>query len=83
MNQSLFTRKELFEQQTFTILYDNDTLYFGGAYRGMKHGLGVELTSDTVYEGEFSLDFKVGKGYMKFPNGSIYFGDFQNNRTHG
>jgi hypothetical protein len=38
---------------------------------------------DTVYEGEWSLDFKVGKGYMKFPNGSIYFGDFQNNRAHG
>lgn len=49
----------------------------------MKHGLGVLLTSDTVYEGEFHLDFKVGKGYQKFPNGSVYFGDFINNRTHG
>ena len=58
-------------------------MYFGGTYMDMKHGYGVELTLDTVYEGEFSLDFKVGKGYMKFPNGAIYFGDFQNNKTHG
>ena len=25
----------------------------------------------------------MGKGYMKFPNGAIYFGDFHNDRTHG
>mgnify|MGYP000250577662 FL=1 len=45
-------------------------------YKDTKHGFGVELTTDTVYEGEFSLDYKMGKGYMKFPNGSVYFGDF-------
>lgn len=52
-------------------------------YKGMKHGFGVLQTEDTVYEGEFSLNFKSGKGYQKFPNGSIYVGDFENNRTHG
>lgn len=49
----------------------------------MKHRFGVLQTEDTVYEGEFSLNFKSGKGYQKFPNGSIYIGDFENNRTHG
>lgn len=43
----------------------------------------MEIRQETVYEGEFSLDFKKGKGYMKFPNSSVYFGDFVNNRTHG
>ncbi len=49
----------------------------------MKHGLGVLLNQDSIYEGQFSLNFKSGKGYQRFANGAIYLGDFQNNRTHG
>jgi hypothetical protein len=70
-------------QPGFTVIRGSKGLYFGGTYKGLKHGLGVLLTEDAVYEGEFSLDFKAGKGYQKFPNGSIYFGDFVNNKTHG
>lgn len=49
MNQSLFTRQELFGQTGFAILFENEELYFGGMYKGMKHGLGVQLTRETVY----------------------------------
>lgn len=83
LNQSFFSMEELTNQPNFNIICQPNFMYFGGIYKNMKHGLGVFLTEDTVYEGQFSLDFKSGKGYQKFPNGSVYVGDFQNNRTHG
>lgn len=49
MNQSLFTRQELLEQTGFTIIRNQDYLYFGGTYKEMRHGLGVEITTDTIY----------------------------------
>ena len=49
----------------------------------MRHGWGILLTAHTLYEGEFSLNHKMGKGYFLFPNGSSYTGDFANDRPHG
>ena len=47
------------------------------------HGWGILVTKTTIYEGKFSLGHKMGKGYMKFPNDSIYIGDFVNDKPHG
>lgn len=55
----------------------------GAALNGLRHGLGVLITESTLYEGSFSLGHKMGKGYMKFSNQSIYIGDFSNNKPHG
>lgn len=41
------------------------------------------VTPHSLYEGEFSLDRKMGKGYAVLPNGSQYHGDFANDRPHG
>ncbi len=49
----------------------------------MKHGWGVLLTKNIVYEGNFSLNYKNGKGYQKFPNNSEYYGDFVNDSAQG
>ena len=73
----------MFNQSNYAVIPEKKSLYFGGVYRGMKHGIGVYLTSDTAYEGEFSLDYKSGRGWQRFPNGSVYVGEFQNNKTHG
>ena len=58
-------------------------MYFGGMYNEMKHGKGVFVTRSSLYEGEFSLNHKMGKGYTIFPNGATYYGDFVNDRPHG
>ncbi len=41
------------------------------------------MTKASLYEGEFSLNHKMGKGYMIFPNKSTYYGDFVNDKPHG
>ena len=49
----------------------------------LKHGFGILIAGDTAYEGEFRLNFKMGKGYLKFSSGAIYLGDFVNSKPHG
>jgi len=49
----------------------------------MKHGFGVVIYKNNLYEGSFSLNHKMGKGYMVFPNKSTYYGDFTNDKPHG
>lgn len=61
----------------------NEHTYMGGTHLDLYHGWGVLVTKSTVYEGMFSLGHKMGKGYMKFPNNSIYLGDFINDKPHG
>ena len=58
-------------------------MYFGGMYNGMRHGWGVYVTKNSLYEGHFSLNHKMGKGYSVFPNGATYYGDFINDKPHG
>lgn len=67
-----------------------DCIYAGGMKNGLKHGLGVLVAKNTVYEGtesnnvgQFSLNHKNGKGYIQYPNKSRYFGDFSNDKPHG
>ena len=49
----------------------------------LRHGWGVLITRHSLYEGQFSLHHKMGKGYALFPNGSTYHGDFANDKPHG
>jgi hypothetical protein len=49
----------------------------------MRHGIGVLVTRNSLYEGYFSLGHRMGKGYMAYPNTSVYLGDFVNDRPHG
>ncbi len=49
----------------------------------MKHGWGVMVTKHTIFEGKFSLNHKLGKGYIQFANGSIFVGDFSNDKPNG
>lgn len=49
----------------------------------MRHGWGVLINKNSIYEGEFSLNHKNGKGYIKYPNQSQYFGDFSNDKPNG
>lgn len=60
-----------------------DYIYFGGIYNNMKHGYGVMINKNTLYEGSYSLNHKMGKGYTIFPNQSTYYGDFTNDKPHG
>lgn len=70
-------------QSDYQVIRTKDSIYFGALHNGLKHGLGVLVTPHSLYEGSFSLNHKMGKGFAKFPNGSIYVGDFANNRPHG
>lgn len=58
-------------------------MYFGGVYNNLKHGLGVLISKHSLYEGQFSLNHKMGKGYMVFSNHSAYYGDFINDKPQG
>lgn len=55
----------------------------GGTHMGLYHGWGILVSKSATYEGRFSLGHKMGKGYMKFPNNSVYVGDFTNDKPHG
>jgi hypothetical protein len=65
------------------VVRGKDSLYFGGMDNGSRHGLGVVITKLTLYEGSFSLHRKMGQGFMRFPTGATYFGDFVNDKPHG
>ena len=96
LHQSFFTKSELTAQPDYKIikydhspdslepvLHHHENVYMGGFHHGMHHGWGILITKSTVYEGKFSLGHKMGKGYMKFPNNSVYIGDFTNDKPHG
>lgn len=44
LQQALFTMDELTNQEGYNVGFNQQSLYFGGFYKGMKHGLGVLLT---------------------------------------
>jgi hypothetical protein len=83
LNHNYFTLQELLQQPNYSLTQQLNLLYFGAVQNGVKHGLGVLVTPHSLYEGEFSLDRKMGKGYAVLPNGSQYHGDFANDRPHG
>lgn len=58
-------------------------MYIGGIELGIYHGWGILITNKNTYEGNFSLGQKMGKGYIKFTNNSIYVGDFANDKPDG
>lgn len=39
--------------------------------------------SDRVYEGEWSCDYKNGRGYEEHANGCVYQGQFVNGKPEG
>lgn len=58
-------------------------MYVGGTYLGFYHGWGILIAKTSIYEGNFSLGHKMGKGYIKYSNKSVYIGDFVNDKPHG
>lgn len=55
---------------------DDRGLYSGGWYKGLRHGLGVELSSLGKFTGRFVQDWKRGRGVQVFANGDVYRGPF-------
>lgn len=44
IQQSFFDLEELRSQEGYEVIFKQSFLYFGGVYKGMKHGLGVLQT---------------------------------------
>lgn len=93
LHQSFFTKHDLTTQPNFQVIRFesanenpeslSDGVYMGGTHMNMYHGWGILIHKNTAFEGKFSLGHKMGKGYMKFSNGSVYIGDFTNDKPHG
>jgi hypothetical protein len=69
------------------IVYENGTIYKGNLYSGQKHGMGMFLTSNYKYEGEWQQDQvkakqKAGKGTMMSLD-YVYDGDWANDVQTG
>lgn len=83
LSQNYFTSAQLLSQEGYQVMRGKDWVYFGGVDNGSRHGLGVLITRQTLYEGTFSLHRKMGQGFMRFPSGATYYGDFVNDKPHG
>lgn len=83
LNQNYFTKEQLMQQPGYQVVRNKEYIYFGNMENNLRHGLGVIITKNSLYEGNFSLNHKMGKGHAIFPNGSVYFGDFANDKPHG
>lgn len=58
-----------------------DYKYEGDWVNSRAHGLGKETTKLGTYEGYFLYGKKHGKGKFKYPDGSIYEGEFAHNEV--
>lgn len=83
LKQNYFTKEDLEGQANFSIVRGKNYKYFGGYTDNMRHGMGILIAGDAIYEGFFKLNFKMGKGYLKFTSGAEYVGDFVNSKPHG
>ena len=62
----------------------NKVIYTGIIKNFKKEGLGKEICSDYIYEGNFQNDMKNGKGKINFINtGDFYEGEFTNDKITG
>ena len=39
--------------------------------------------ANRIYEGEWYEDLRSGKGYEKYTNGNLYYGEFLKGKAHG
>jgi hypothetical protein len=44
LHQAFFDLDELKSQDSYEVIFKGNFLYFGGVYKGMKHGLGILQT---------------------------------------
>ena len=58
-------------------------IYKGKFENGLKHGRGVYECNEYQYEGEFWEDLKNGQGIQRFYNGTIFEGNFSNDKKQG
>ena len=58
--------------------------YVGEFQNNLKHGFGVDENPEHIYEGEFRLDKKEGKGKLIYKsNQDVYEGEFRDNSITG
>ncbi|HEV7351151.1 hypothetical protein [Telluribacter sp.] len=67
------------------LVRENQERYEGEFLNGKKHGVGVQYYPDGMvrYKGQFSSDFRSGRGTYYFSNGDKYVGYFADNVPHG
>ena len=81
--------KNDFEDGAGYLVYKNGDKYEGSFVQGLREGKGVLNFGDNnannrlSYEGEWLKDIISGNGTMKWKDGSIYVGAFENNLKHG
>lgn len=61
-----------------------ESTYFGELESMKRQGIGIiKYQSGRIYEGNWKNDFRDGKGFEKFPNGSTYDGAYLEGKPHG
>lgn len=61
-----------------------DGLEYDGEWEnGLKHGVGILISDELTYNGQFANDNFNGKGEVKYTNGDKYVGQFANGTKHG
>lgn len=57
-----------------------DGAFYGEIVNGKRHGMGIMIIGERVYEGEWEGDCRSGHGFEEFPNGCVYQGNFVNGK---
>ncbi|XP_075239226.1 radial spoke head 10 homolog B-like isoform X2 [Convolutriloba macropyga] len=60
--------------------------YTGQWYKGKRHGEGVlyyDSSQQSLYEGEWFLNMKNGRGFRRYASGNVYQGMWYRDRRHG
>lgn len=78
-----YSYEALSQLPSFAVKFSKGKIYFGQIVNGFKHGKGVLLDDNHVYEGEFNNNRKHGNGYERFPSQNYFQGLYVNGRPEG